>query len=167
MSKDVGKVCKQTVSTSYLNTAIKYNHKNIDTGTMMCIDPGSVHMGWARYENGELVESGKFDHSHLRQMGPRMREIGKKLRQLPPVDLLVIENIREPNSKTVYRSYMRLLKTIGAVMSNVDYKYLLEIHPNTWKQFTDDGWKKDDELDAIYLGIAAKGLSKLYQETRS
>jgi len=130
------------------------NKKNILEGTMLTIDPGSTNMGYALYQGGKLVTSGTFSvKSPFIQT--RLKMLASRLRRLPSVDLLVTEYIHHPNAKTVPDDYTKLLKSIGCIMSNTEWKYCLEIAPVLWQDVIGSEFTKGtDEEDAIWIGEA-------------
>ena len=138
---------------------VRANLKNAQQGTMLCIDPGSTTMGWSMWIAGQLVGSGSIDNNH-RVLNVRLKKLGEEMRTRFPneVDLLVVEYIAPPNKKTVMRSYLRLIKSIGTIFGTVKWKYCIEVHPTVWQEYTDEGWTKGDKKDAEYIGKCVLGI---------
>ena len=138
---------------------VRPNKKNILRGSMLCIDPGSTKLGYAHYVGGVLVNSGtliarsRFPHQRLKQLA-------EELRAFPPVDVLVTEYIHEPNWKTVAKSYKGLIKSIGCIVSNTDWKYCIEVAPVLWQDVIGERFVKGtDEEDALWIGEAMMTLA--------
>lgn len=130
----------------------------------LAIDPSSgsysSQPGYALYKEGVLEDSGIVNiHSgdHVANRLYRLRNILQTEFETP--DILVIENIppfmaEKGGSQFATRNVISLHQSIGVVMSIWDVP-VITVSPKSWRFLTPDGYKKDDEHDAIMIGWAA------------
>lgn len=122
---------------------IKESADVILTGTMLCIDPASISVGYALYVKGKLTTSGKVKATPKMPIHTRLDEIVSSLPPLSP-DLVIIELVRSPG-------HIYLCWSAGAIIAHYGTP-LIEIPQRLWKNAQDSKYFKDDEMDAKYMG---------------
>lgn len=152
-----------------MRKALRLNAKNILEGRMVVIDPGSTGMGYAVYVGGKMNNIGKLAPDEgTRVLHHRLQQLSEGVRRITEgADIVVFENIGAPNERTVIKSYLQLIKSIGAIHASTECKYTIEIKPRTWQLFCDDAYRKDDDMDALYMGHAVVELTKQVLESDS
>ncbi len=133
---------------------------------MLAIDPGSNKMGWALYENGEMLKSGKIELPE-ESIQKRLVLLLKALVELDlgQIHTLVIEEIRG------YTVHHYLYWSIGVVVCAVNPQVLLELPISLWRAIIPDDYVKTDERDARMIGdttvLIARGEYGQVKEWRS
>jgi len=131
-------------------------------GRILAIDPSSggiskygagSQCGWAIFNKGQLEDSGIIMMDHGKPKEIRLKKLGDCLRLEfgDTFDVLVIEKIA--SGRMTHES---LINACGAFMSNLDADSMIEVNVKSWQAIASraGGWKKDDEYDAIYIGLA-------------
>lgn len=113
--------------------------------------------GWALYDAGEFLASGTIPLSKKRPVQYRLSELLGILAagfQNPLPDVVVIEEIRGR------MAHHYLLWSIGVTVSAFPEAELLEIPVSFWKCCVPEGYEKNDEDDARYMGEAVITLAE-------
>lgn len=148
------------------------------TGRVLAIDPsigsGSSMPGYSVFEAGELIDWGTLEIESVNESAAhRLRELGHILRsEFRNIDVLVIEDVPPVRGGVgrskwamigAAKSVASLMKGVGAAISNVEWKHIVEIHPRTWQARVEGGWKrsaKSDAEDSKQIGLAAIEIAK-------
>lgn len=122
------------------------------TGTMMAIDPGSNSLGYAWYNNGELVESGVITKKG--SIGERLAHVVSQLGKYQVPDVVITEFVRT-NTGHVYLTWAS-----GAAVAALGAKDTIEVHTGLWKKLITASYVKNDENDAVAIGALAVAIAK-------
>lgn len=145
-----------------LKKALRLNADNLLNGRVVAIDPGSTGSGYAIYVGGQVSSMGIIEPDPgVSVLHHRLQQIAEGVSRVTAgADIVVLEKIGAPNEKTRIKSYLPLIKSVGAILSSMQCKYMLELMPRTWQLFRDEGYEKKDDIDALYLGYAAIELAR-------
>lgn len=135
-------------------------HKEILTGTMLSIDPGSTSPGWALWKLGRLVDSGVIKTKSTHKIAERLAVIHDYLESLPQADVVLIEKIGQSRGNGKIQSHRYLLWSIGAIAGALRCKNTIEIPQTLWFKFRDKDWTKGDEEDSIAIGRTAIAITR-------
>jgi hypothetical protein len=127
-------------------------------GSVLAIDPASISVGWAYFENGELQKSGVWDLGKSRPVNLRLQDLLKQLQQLKTPDVLVLERIRGPGA------YDQLKYAVGVVQAAVVTPNMVLCPIPVWKAYSkqDPNYTvKGDQADAEVIGAATIEFSKV------
>lgn len=129
-------------------------------GRVLAVDPasGSSSMpGWAMFEAGEMVASGTVKLKKSAPIQQRLNDLFFALSQgvgHPPPDIVVLEEIRGR------MAHAFLLWACGVTASAFPESDLIELPISFWKAVVPEDYDKDDETDAVYIGLAAIMVAK-------
>lgn len=126
--------------------------RSILSGRLLAIDPSSGSTGsmpgFALYEKGQLISSGRIKIPLGQAPHRRMFHLGECLRSnFKDVDVLVVENL-----STGFGVSTVLLQSVGAVYASVESPLCIPVSPRTWHMNAPEGYVKTDEGDAVLLG---------------
>lgn len=131
----------------------------ITKGQLLAIDPSSGSEGsmpgFAIFKEGRLISCGTIKLPAGGELHLRLQELARTLREEFEVpDVLVVEQIA-PYIKGFFN--LSLHKSIGATVSAIPCKSLVEISPSSWhaairKMGIEDSYVKSDVNDAIFMG---------------
>lgn len=119
-------------------------------GTMLSVDPGSTdNVGYAYWEEGELVESGVFKAKYRKGSWHRLRELAEQLEaNYPYVDVLAVEHVALGRVKNA-----RLVSSLGMIFTAVNSEAVIMVPPISWRKYIDkETYEKTDENDSISIG---------------
>jgi hypothetical protein len=124
---------------------IKPHAVTVIRGRVLAIDPGSNTMGWALFEKGKLVRSGKISATH-KKAHLRIIEIVEALGAEieGELDAVCVEKLFKYNASLVW--------SVGAMLMATKPSVFIEVPIRLWKAQLSDDYVKDDEHDAIEIG---------------
>lgn len=128
-------------------------------GTMLAIDPSSGSkdstMGYAFFDQAEMVESGIIKIDHKKPIHERLVEIHDFLfdKFIQP-DVLVIEKIRGS------RSHPYLFWSVGVAVAASRPSFLIEMNAATWHRVAGTDYIKSDQTDAEMIGLTAINMAQ-------
>ncbi len=145
----------------------------LEKGKFLTVDPSSGALnrksgkksegGWALFENGTLTSSGIYQVDGA-DKDSRLVDLARVMREEfnDGVDVLVLEDIWG------YIASKALVQACGIIIGNVGTNRVIELNVSTWKSIARriGGWEKSDEMDAIYIGVAAVCLAEGYNHTK-
>ncbi len=144
--------------TSQTYKEIRENAVLLVSGTVLSIDPSigsySSMPGWAVYEAGELVESGRLELDPSLPIPLRLSRLVRKLALLPVPDILVYEKlpVSAHGGGRSQVGHASLLMALGATLSVYGELPTVGIMPISWKKLVRPEYVKGDEADAIEIG---------------
>jgi Holliday junction resolvasome RuvABC endonuclease subunit len=127
-------------------------------GSVLAIDPASISVGWAYFENGELKDSGTFNLGKTRPINLRLQDLLKHLQHLPTPDVLVLEQIKGPGA------YDQLKYAVGVTQAAVVTPNMVLCPIPVWKAYAkqDENYTvKGDQADAEVIGAATIEFSRV------
>lgn len=156
------KIGKVTLNGNHQKIAkeLQKYHKEILTGTMLSIDPGSTSPGWALWKLGRLVDSGVIKTKSTHKISERLATIHDFMEGLPQADFVAIEKIGMIRGKGRAQAHRYLFWSLGAITAATRTKSLVEIPQSMWFKFRDRTYTKGDEADAILIGRTAIAITK-------
>lgn len=156
------KIGKVTLNGNHQKIAkeLQKYHKEILTGTMIAIDPGSRSPGWSLWKLGRLVDSGVIKTKSTHKISERLATIHDFLESLPQADVALIEKIGQSRGNGKIQSHRYLLWSIGLIAGALRCKNTIEIPQSMWFKFRDRTYTKGDEADAILIGRTAIAITK-------
>jgi hypothetical protein len=143
----------------------------ITAGRVIAIDPASgkaSNPGYCIMEAGVIMEFGVLQIPKARTINLRLKAILETVRdELPPADILVIEDIpaffltRQPST------CKPLLFSCGVIMAAQPWPFVMPIPPIVWHSLlkkiihpvSKDNYIKCDEHDALMLAVTAYSLA--------
>lgn len=156
-----------------LETSIKRAHKKILKGSLLAIDPSigsrSSAPGYALFVDGELTDYGTLEiPKPTRKMEYKLQDLRQILMDVfDTPDVLAVERI--PPKRYIPGGFnpvqTSLLAAEAVILSAFDCKYVIRIKPSEWQAISKKTghWsreKKDDDMDAYGIGMAAITISK-------
>ena len=136
------------------------SQKEILTGTMLSIDPGSTSPGWALWMSGNLVTSGVIKTKSTHKIAERLATIHEFIEGLPQADFLAIEKIGMIRGGGKAQAHRYLFWSLGAITAASRTKKIVEIPQNMWFKFRGREYTKGDEEDSILIGRTALEVAK-------
>jgi hypothetical protein len=130
-------------------------------GSLLVVDPASgasSDIGYSLYTNLIFQESGIIKISTGMDPDARVKQIYPCLsKEFKPVDILAIELLR--GSMVPYPLWW----AVGAIISAIDYKHLVEVPIPVWKAVAKitEGYEKSDVNDAMMMGESLAKLARL------
>ena len=163
------RVGKISLTGSHIKIAqeILKSQKEVLTGTMIAIDPGSRSPGWSLWKLGRLVDSGVIKTKSTHKISERLATIHDFLESLPQADVALIEKIGQSRGNGKIQSHRYLLWSIGAIAGALRCKNTIEIPQNMWFKFRGREYSKGDEADAILIGRTAIEVAKSQSNSSS
>lgn len=157
--------------TTKMYKQIKGCWQQVLEGTFLAIDPSSGSSssmpGYAVFLNGNLVESGIISVSPAAKKNTRLFGITDSLRtEFDHPDVIAIENIPPMTFKGGGMSgwsLVALQRSIGAIISVFDCEYI-EVAPIAWKSYRFEGYEKNDQNDAICIGLCVIAAARQIQK---
>jgi hypothetical protein len=143
-------------------------YKEVLEGTMICFDPStgstSSMPGYSIFKAGELQESGIISVNPNAKRNKKLFSITNSLlTEFPKPDVIIVENIPPVTFNRAGSmggwSLVSIQRAIGAIVSCFDCEYV-EMAPIVWKKYIPEGYTKNDEWDAVCIGLAAVQISK-------
>lgn len=136
MSKETEKFRKAIAPLAY----------SILKGRVLAVDPGSVCMGWALFDKGELIRSGEVAAHPKNKPHKRVISIVHDLCEETKhaIDVLCIEQM--------FRYNPALIWTVGAVIQAKEPELFVEVPTRIWQARLPNDYVKSDERDAIEIG---------------
>lgn len=113
---------------------------------MLAIDPGSNTLGWALFDKGHFVRSGKISARGKDLAHTRLLHIIDELVDIAGVmhDVVCVEKLFRYNASLVW--------SVGAVIAATRPEVLIEVPIRLWQARLDENYVKSDERDAIEIG---------------
>tara|TARA_B100001094_G_scaffold65503_2_gene61600 strand:+ start:10552 stop:11139 length:588 start_codon:yes stop_codon:yes gene_type:complete len=146
-------------------------------GRMLAIDPSSGATdratgspsiaGFAYFDKGILVESGLILIPESQNKETRFRYILDLLQSQfnEDYDILALEDIPLARRRGNFNTSQTLIQACGVFIAGVSGQ-LIELNSHTWQAVARriGGWKKGDEADAQYIGLAAIAFASGYDQ---
>ena len=149
-------------------------------GKMIAIDPTSGAMdrangspsvaGWAAFDEGLLLSSGTIEIPFHKRKEDRYRELLNILQTdfVDTWDILALEDIPTARKRGSFSTSQTLIQACGVYIAGLDGD-LVELNSHTWQAVARriGGWRKGDESDAQYIGLAAIAFASGYDQKMS
>lgn len=132
--------------------SLRPHRTSILTDSVLAIDPASISLGWAWFQEGELVISGEYTAPRTMSPHKRLPVIMDQLTAWTKTKTLVIERMFRYNPSLVW--------SVGSTIVTIRPDVMLEMPVRVWKAFCDDSYEKSDQADAEMIGKALIYLAK-------
>lgn len=146
---------------------------------MIAIDPSSGSSsaggrsvaGWAVFDEGHLVESGLIEIEASNHKADRFRDLLNSLQTDfdKDYDVLALEDIPLTSGRRrAFTVSQTLIQVCGVYIAGLG-GHVIEMNTRTFQAIANrlGGWFKDDEMDAIFIGIACICFAEGYNQTES
>ena len=146
---------------SHMQNFRKHVQDNLDTiltGTILAIDPGSVRLGYAVANKGEIVDHGTIELDQRASINNRLQDIVNTLQKDKSYDILAVEMIRGQ------MAHVFLKFSVGAVMGGAKAPVCIEVPIHAWKAVAGKEHKKTDADDAFQIANTLITLAKELKE---
>jgi len=152
MVMTIPKLVKWPAKYATLYRTVKKAKAQILNGKILAIDPASKTAGYALYDKGKLVTSGKLICKPKEPIAVRLASLHEQIQDLldEDVSVVAIEQIRG----TMAHAYLKF--AVGAAMAASGRPLTFEVPINVWRAVAKAtvGYEKSDDRDAELIGEA-------------
>jgi hypothetical protein len=135
---------KATAEIKKFQLSLRPHKSKILSGTVLAIDPSSISLGWAWFQQGILIMNGEYKAPANQSANKRLVKLMTELQQWTGADVLVVEKMFRYNAPLIW--------SVGASVVTVKPEALIEMPIRVWQAYCSDEYVKSDAEDAKLIG---------------
>jgi hypothetical protein len=143
---------KLSAEAKKFQATLRPHKKLLLSSTMLAIDPSSISLGWAWFQQGEMMISGTYTAASSQPAHKRLVKLMDELQKWTGADVLVVEKMFRYNAPLIW--------SVGSTITTIKPGILIECPIRVWQSFADEDYVKSDEQDAILIGTTVIQLAK-------